>query len=79
MERLLTELDRCSFLQPIPSHANFVLCRVVGRDARELKEALARQGILVRYYAKSGLENMIRVSAGRPEDTDRLLEALRGV
>ena len=78
-ERLLVELARCSFLQPVPSHANFVLCRVIDRDAWELKEALAQQGILVRYYAKPGLENMIRVSAGRPEDTDRLLEALARV
>jgi histidinol-phosphate aminotransferase len=76
-DRLLVELARFPFLQPIPSHANFVLCRVVGRDARALKETLAQAGVLVRYYAKPGLENMIRVSAGRPEDTDRLLSALR--
>lgn len=75
-ERLLAELAGCSFLEPIPSHANFVLCRVKGRDAGELKAALAQQGILVRYYARPGLENMIRVSAGRPGDTDRLLAAL---
>ena len=78
-ERLLVDLARCGFLEPIPSHANFVLCRVIGRDARELKEALAQEGILVRFYAKPGLENMIRVSAGRPEDTDRLLAALSRV
>jgi histidinol-phosphate aminotransferase len=75
-ERLLVELGRVPFLEPIPSHANFVLCRVMGRDARELKEALARAGVLVRYYSKLGLENMVRVSAGRPEDTDRLMDAL---
>ncbi len=75
-ERLLVELGKCAFLEPIPGHANFVLCRVIGRDAWALKEALAQQGILVRHYAKPGLENMIRVSAGRPEDTDRLLAAL---
>lgn len=76
-DRLIIELANCAFLDPIPSHANFVLCRVTGRDARELKAVLAQQGILVRHYDKPGLENMIRVSAGRPEDTDRLLEALR--
>lgn len=75
-DRLLTALAAFEFLQPIPSHANFVLCRVVGREARDLKEALAQQGILVRHYDKPGLENMIRVSAGRPEDTGRLLDAL---
>jgi histidinol-phosphate aminotransferase len=78
-DRLLAELARLPFLEPIPSHANFVLCRVKGRDARELKEALAREGVLVRYYAKPGLKNMIRVSAGRPEDTERLLGAMRRV
>lgn len=78
-ERLFVELARCSFLDPFPSQANFVLCRVMNRDAGELKQALAEQGVLVRYYASSGLGNMIRVSAGRPEDTDRLIEALRVV
>jgi histidinol-phosphate aminotransferase len=75
-ERLLIELGRVPFLEPVPSHANFVLCRVIGWNAKELKERLAAQGVLVRYYAKPGLENMVRVSAGRPEDTDRLLGAL---
>jgi histidinol-phosphate aminotransferase len=72
-------LAKFPFLQPHPSHANFVLCRVIGRDAAALKTALARQGVLVRYYARPGLENTIRVSAGRPSDTDALLGALRGL
>jgi len=75
-ERLFTKLAQVPFLQPYPSHANFVLSRVVGRDAAALKAGLAAQGILVRYYAKPGLENCIRVSAGRPEHTDALLAAL---
>ena len=75
-ERLEAELGRIPFLQPYPSRANFVLCRVTGRDAAVLKAQLAAQGILVRHYAKAGLENCIRVSAGRPEQTDALLAAL---
>ncbi len=75
-QRLLVELARFPFLQPLPSHANFVLCRVGDRDARTLKQTLAQQGVLVRYYAKPGLENFIRVSAGRPADTDALIRAL---
>ncbi len=78
-ERLFRELATFPFLRPYPSQANFVLCRVVDRDAKALKEALAKQGILVRHYAKSGLENCIRVSAGRPEQTDVLLAALAEV
>jgi len=75
-ERLYRALAAVPFLRPYPSRANFVLCRVEGRDARELKAALAARGILVRHYARPGLENCIRVSAGRPEHTDALLEAL---
>lgn len=75
-DRLEQRLAEVAFLQPYPSQANFVLCRVNGRDARALKVALEQEGILVRYFAKPGLENCIRVSAGRPEDTDRLMAAL---
>ena len=78
-ERLFRELAKFPFLRPYPSQANFVLCRVVDRDAKALKEALAGRGILVRHYAKPGLENCIRVSAGRPEQTDALLAALAEV
>jgi histidinol-phosphate aminotransferase len=75
-ERLYRALADVPFLHPYPSRANFVLCRVEGRSAAELKAALAREGILVRHYAKPGLENCIRISAGRPEQTDVLLAAL---
>jgi histidinol-phosphate aminotransferase len=76
-DRLYEELGRVPFLRPYPSRANFVLCRVVDRDAAELKAQLAAKGILVRHFAKPGLENCIRVSAGRPQDTDALLAALQ--
>lgn len=75
-ERLVTDLAAFDFLQPLPSRANFVLCRVQGRSAYELKQALARQGVLVRHYMQPGLDNFIRVSAGRPQDSDALLAAL---
>jgi histidinol-phosphate aminotransferase len=78
-ERLYPELATVPFLHPYPSRANFVLCRVEDRSAAELKAALAREGILVRHYAKPGLENCIRISAGRPEQTDTLLTALAHV
>ncbi len=75
-ERLYRELSAIPFLSPYPSRANFVLCRVEGRSAAELKAALGKQGILVRHYARPGLENCIRVSAGKPEHTNALLAAL---
>ena len=59
------------------SQANFILCRIVDRDAGALKLALERKGILVRHYDKRGLESCIRISVGRPEHTDALVAALR--
>ena len=75
--RLYGELTQLDFLRPYPSQANFILCRVVDQDARQLKLDLERRGILVRYFSKPGLTDHIRISIGRPEQTDTLLAALR--
>lgn len=78
-ERLFTELQaKIPYLQPFPSHANFLLCRVTdGRDARGLKDALAMQyGIMIRHYATKELNGYVRISVGKPEQTDKLLAAL---
>jgi histidinol-phosphate aminotransferase len=76
--QLYAGLADIPYLRPVPdSQANFVLCGVEGWDALHLKEALEKEGILVRHYRKPGLENCIRISVGRPEQTERLLSALR--
>jgi histidinol-phosphate aminotransferase len=75
-ERMVTELARFAWLQPYPSQSNFVLFRVLGRDARQLKLDLEQRGVLVRYFNKPGLDNCIRISAGRPADTDKLVTVL---
>ena len=75
-ERLFTELGTISYLNPFPSRSNFILCRVIGRDARQLKLDLEQAGILVSYFNKPGLDNCIRVSAGRPKETERLIAEL---
>jgi len=84
-DRLFQALLPVPYLSPYPSNANFVLCAVTGfrssgeGDAAALKLALEEKGILVRYYQKPGLQNCIRISVGRPEQTDRLMEELRGL
>jgi histidinol-phosphate aminotransferase len=75
--RLFAALQTIPYLEPYPSQANFILCKVVGRNALVLKQALEQQGILVRYYNKAGLDNCIRISVGRPAQTDRLLAVLK--
>ena len=76
--RLYALLEPVPGIEAVPgSQGNFVLCRVLGRHARRLKLALEREGILVRHYDKPGLEGCIRISVGRPEQTDALIGALR--
>jgi histidinol-phosphate aminotransferase len=78
-ERIAAEVGALGWLHPSPSAANFVLFAVEGRDAREVALALRAKGVLVRHYDTPLLRNYIRISAGRPEDTDRLLDALRNL
>jgi histidinol-phosphate aminotransferase len=78
-DRLSEALSEIAFLRLYPSHSNFILCRVLDRDARQLKLALEQQGILVRYFDKPGLRDCIRISVGKPEHTDALIEALQKV
>jgi histidinol-phosphate aminotransferase len=76
-ERLFSALTTIPWLQPYPSQANFILCRVLDRPAQAVRQQLAQQGILVRYFQKPGLEDCIRISVGRPQDTDHLLQSLQ--
>jgi histidinol-phosphate aminotransferase len=76
-ERLRSELQTLSYLTPYPSQTNFVLCRVRDRDPQMLRSALEADGILLRYYNKPNMEGMIRITVGRPEQTDRLMRVLR--
>jgi histidinol-phosphate aminotransferase len=76
-ERLFSGLQGVSYLRPYPTQANFILCRVEGREASLLKQELAQNGILVRYFNKPGLDNCIRISVGKPEHSDILLRTLQ--
>jgi len=79
-ERLERELAAIPWLRPYPSRANFVLCRVLGRQAAEVRQRLAQEyGILVRHYNTPLLRDCIRISAGTPEQMDALLAALREI
>ncbi len=77
--RLGAALNELNFLRVYPSSANFLLCRVLDRNARQLKLALEQHGILVRYFDKPGLRDCIRISVGKPEQTEALLAALKNM
>jgi histidinol-phosphate aminotransferase len=75
--RLMEKLRQIDYLRPIPSQANFILCEVVRGNARTIQDELEKRGILVRYYNTALLRNYIRISVGKPEQTDKIIEALQ--
>lgn len=74
--RLYRQLRKLNLLQPFPSQANFILCEVMRGDALKIKKQLDRRGIFVKHYATSELPNHLRITVGRPEDTDALMRTL---
>ena len=78
-ERLAGLLATLPGFEVTPSASNFVLCRLRDVSAREVHRQLLQRGILVRYFDTPLLENHIRVTAGRPDQTDALMGALREI
>ena len=78
-ERLFSRLADLPWLRPYPSQANFILCEVRGPAAKDVRDRLAEQGIMVRYFDSPGLRNCIRISVGKPEHSDRVIEALNTI
>jgi len=76
--RLFGEITKIPWLKPYPSQANFILCQVLDRSARQVKDQLRVQGILIRYFDKPGLSDHIRISIGTEEQNLKLLSALKG-
>ncbi|MBI5033652.1 MAG: histidinol-phosphate transaminase [Chloroflexi bacterium] len=76
-ERLSAELVKLGWVQPLPSRANFILCRVVGRTGREVADALEKRGILIRAFGAPRLREYIRPAVGTPEQNDALVRALK--
>jgi histidinol-phosphate aminotransferase len=77
-DRLAAALGRIPGVEVFPSHANFFLVRV--KDAARLYNGLKERGILVREPGKDPLlEGCLRVSAGSPEENDRLIAQVAGL
>ncbi|XP_027111891.2 histidinol-phosphate aminotransferase, chloroplastic-like isoform X1 [Coffea arabica] len=77
-ERLFKLLKEVPFLNPFPSYSNFILCEVAsGMDAKKLKEDLAKMGVMIRHYNNKELAGYVRVSVGKPEQTDALMKCLK--
>jgi histidinol-phosphate aminotransferase len=75
-ERLYSRLQQIEWLRPYPSQANFILCLVLKGKAKQLQQRLEERGILVRYFDQPLLEDCVRISIGRAEENDILVETL---
>jgi histidinol-phosphate aminotransferase len=78
-ERLYGQLKELGWLKPYPSVANFILCYIKDGRAKEITLALKQKGILVRYFERAELKDYLRISVGKPQETDILIEALREI
>ncbi len=78
-ERLFSMLTHIQGIDPRPSQGNFLLCNIADGKATQVFQALARRGIFVRYFNAPRLRDSLRISVGRPEHTDALVEALEDI
>ncbi|HET7925414.1 MAG TPA: histidinol-phosphate transaminase [Rhodanobacteraceae bacterium] len=78
-DRLAAMLAEIEWLHPYPSDANFILCRLDGVDAVEVKERLAARGIFVRHFDTAMLRNHLRISAGLEQHNAIVVDALREI
>lgn len=74
--RLYRQLRKLNFLQPYPTRANFILCKVLRGNAFAISKRLERQGIFVKNLSQPELPEHLRITVGRPEDTDALMRGL---
>ncbi len=90
--RLFGKLKELEWLKPYPSSANFILCslychsepsvpchseRSEESQARVIWRQLQKRGIFVRYFDSPRLRNYLRITVGKPEETDALIGALK--
>jgi histidinol-phosphate aminotransferase len=68
--------DLPQILKVYPSDANFVLVKTA--NGGRFRETARRAGVLVRTFDDPLLTNCVRITVGRPEDNDRLLQAVSG-
>ena len=86
VQKIVRERDRMHslfaqlrLLRPIPSRGNYIMCEVLGMDARVLYERLRERRIYIRYFDTPLLHNYVRISVGTPEQTDTVVDALKDI
>ena len=74
-QRLAEALGNLGF-SVLPSKANFVFARHPLHAGAMLAQALRERGIIVRHFRKPRIEDFLRITIGREDQNNALLEAL---
>ncbi|MFJ7934664.1 histidinol-phosphate transaminase [Sporosarcina sp. NPDC096371] len=77
-EQVTVELGQLGFTV-LPSQANFVFARHERISAESLYDELKKEGILVRYFNKPGIDNYVRITIGTDKRMARLFETLKEI
>ena len=77
-ERLSSELAGLGFAV-LPSAANFIFARHPQRDAAQLAQALRAQGIIVRHFKQSRIDQFLRITVGTDSECQALTQALQEI
>jgi len=75
---LLKSMNAIAGLEVFPSQANFILFRVLGREANDVFDSIKQSGVLIKNMkANAGpLKNCLRVTVGTPEENAAFISAL---
>ncbi len=61
----------------IPSLANFIFIKKDNIPGREIYDKLKNEGLLVRYFGHTGIEDFVRITIGKKEDMLVLINLLK--
>jgi len=75
-QRVTMELTKMNW-DVLPSQANFVYARVPDGRGRDAYLGLKEQGILVRFFDRSGLSDKIRITIGQSHENNALLAGVK--
>ena len=77
-QRLSSELTQMGW-KVLPSHANFILAITPDGNGKDVYLGLKRQGILVRYFDKPGLDDKIRITIGTSQENNALIGGIKAL
>ena len=77
-ERLVGELADLGF-KVLPSQANFLFVTHPRREAANIAQALRGRSIFVRHFAQERISDHLRITIGKDDEIDALLDALKEI